>query len=61
MEIFAIILSIISLMIAIVQIAFVAKSIKSKSYLQYRKQLEDFEKTKKRIVEELDDDRKRFE
>lgn len=61
MEIFAIILSIISLMIAIVQIVFVAKSIKSKSYLQYRKQLEDFEKTKKRIVEELDDDRKRFE
>ena len=48
-------------MIAIVQIVFVAKSIKSKSYLQYRKQLEDFEKTKKRIVEELDDDRKRFE
>lgn len=61
MEIFAIILSIISLMIAIVQIVFVAKSIKSKSYLQYRKQLEDFEKTKKRIVEELDNERKKFE
>lgn len=61
MEIFAIILSIISLLIAIIQVVFVARSIKSKSYLQYRKQLEDFERTKKRIAEELDNERKKFE
>lgn len=61
MEIFAVILSIISLLMAVVQVVFVARSIKSKSYLQYRKQLEDFEKTKKRIAEELDNERKKFE
>jgi ABC-type antimicrobial peptide transport system permease subunit len=61
MEIFAIILSIISLLIAIIQVVFVARSIKSKSYLQYRKQLENFERTKKRIAEELDNERKKFE
>lgn len=61
MEIFAIILSIISLLIAIIQVVFVARSIKSKSYLQYRKQLEDFERTRKRIAEELDNERKKFE
>lgn len=61
MEIFAIILSIISLLIAIIQVVFVARSIKSKSYLQYRKQLENFERTKKRIAEELNNERKKFE
>lgn len=61
MEIFAIILSIISLLIVIIQVVFVARSIKSKSYLQYRKQLENFERTKKRIAEELDNERKKFE
>lgn len=61
MEFLAILLSLLSLLIAIMQIVFVTRSIKSKSYLQYRKQLEEFERTRKRIVEGLDDDRKKFE
>ena len=61
MEFLAILLSLLALLIAIIQIAFVTGSIKSKSYLQYRKQLEEFERTRKRIVEGLDDDRKKFE
>lgn len=61
MELLAILLSLLSLLIAIIQIVFVTKSIKSKSYFQYRKQLEEFERTRKRIVEGLDDDRKKFE
>lgn len=61
MEFLAISLSLLALLIAIIQIVFVTGSIKSKSYLQYRKQLEEFERTRKRIVEGLDDDRKKFE
>lgn len=61
MELVAVILSLILLLITIVQVVFVSKSIKSKSYLQYRKQLEKFEKTKQRIEEELDNERKKFE
>ncbi len=61
MEAVAIILSAISLLIAIIQIVFVTKSIKSKSYLKYRKQLDAFEKKKRRIEEELDNERRKFE
>lgn len=60
MELVAIILSVVLLLITIVQVTFVSKSIKSKSYLQYRKQLEEFEKAKQRIEEELDNERKKF-
>lgn len=61
MEIVIIILSIISLLIAVIQVVFVTKGIKSKSYLQYRKQLEEFEKKKQMIEGELDNERKKFE
>ncbi len=61
MEIVIIILSIISLLIAVIQVVCVTKGIKSKSYLQYRKQLEEFEKKKQRIEGELDNERRKFE
>lgn len=60
MEIVATILSIISLLIAVVQSLFIAQSICSKSHLEYRRQLEEFEKTKLRIEEELNNERKKF-
>lgn len=61
MELVVTILSAILPLITIVQVLFISKSIKSKSYLQYRKQLEEFEKTKQRIEDELNNDRKGFE
>lgn len=61
MKLVAIILSVILLLINIIQVTLVSKSIKSKSYLQYRQQLEEFEKTRQRIKEELDHERKKFE
>lgn len=61
MEIISIILSISSLLIATIQVVFVTKGIKSKSYIQYRKQLEEFEKKKQRIEEELNNERRKFE
>ena len=61
MEIIIIVLSIVSLIIASLQVFFVIKGLKSKSYLQYRKQLEEFEMKKQKIEEALDNDRRKFE
>ena len=61
MENVALILSIIILVVAGVQVVFVIISIKSNSYLQYRKKLEEYEATKRRVEEEIDNERRKFE
>ena len=60
METAIIILIILILAITIALAIFVIYSIKSKSYLEYRKKLNDFENKKRKIEECIENDRKRF-
>lgn len=55
-----IILIIVTVIFTVIVSVFLFYSIYSKSYLTYRKKLEDFENKKKRIEEDLDNDRKKF-
>ena len=61
MKSFIITLIVISLSSGIGAIATFVVSVYTKSYLTYRQKLADFEKNKKRIEEELENDRKKID
>ncbi|MDE6708751.1 MAG: hypothetical protein K2K06_12040 [Oscillospiraceae bacterium] len=55
-----IILMIITVSVTIFVVGFLLYSLHSKAHLIYRQKLADFENKKKRIEEELENDKKRF-
>lgn len=60
MNTFIIILIIISILLTISVIFIVFRSIHSQSYLEYKQKLIDFENKRKKIEEELKNDRNKF-
>lgn len=54
------ILIILMIVLALVSAIFVLLAIRSKAYISYRKKLQDFEKRKRRIEEELQNERTKF-